>query len=111
MMSKIATNFEEEESKTQNFRAARALSDISVVHPVNLFLKAKNYTMAEEIFCKKNRVLEGEAVFFRDKNRREAANFFLGQKSPRSGDFFFEPIFKSKKKHWIGMFLDYYNHN
>ena len=35
MMSKIATNFEEEESKTKNFRAARALSDISIVHPVN----------------------------------------------------------------------------
>ena len=51
MMSKIATNFEEEESKTKNFGAARALSDIS-----------------------------DESVFFNDKNRREAAKKFLGVK-------------------------------
>ena len=56
--------------------------------------------MAEDIFSKKNRVLEGEAVFFRDKNRREAAKFFLGQKSPRSGEFFLNLFSKVKKKHW-----------
>ena len=69
MMSKIATNFEEEESKTQNFRAARALSDIS-----------------------------DESVFCNDKNRREAAKFFLGVKIAAKRRNFFRAKIAAKRR-------------
>ena len=42
----------------------------------------------------------------RCNNRREAANFFLEVKSPRSGDFFL-PILKSKKK-TLGQTMHYF---
>ena len=64
-MGEIVTNFEKQSRKRKNFRAARALSDISVIRAA---LSDISITTIEKIL-------------FARKNRREAANFFSKEKS------------------------------